>query len=301
MKKILIILFFIKNLSSVDAQQFLWTTQPSTTVKTIPLEQVVPEVMGFYENYQCYQDGTGFSKDGFIAQLQKNRAFYGMQPSELEAFKTNLMKIEKLVIYAFKTNSGKGSSITVMCIGKSTVDYVHFQNEYESNFIFTVDAEKFANWFYMVSGVKQQEESINTNSLPGSPTVLDVTSKTNDSPISDPYHTMVVTDAIVDDPQIKANFPGGDRAFLEYFKGEFVYSPSCLKQDVNLVVKLRFAVDEAGRISRIRVLDENLDCPDYTYETIRVLMKSPRWVPGQTNGRFLKSWREVTIALPIPE
>jgi hypothetical protein len=62
---------------------------------------------------------------------------------------------------------------------------------------------------------------------------------------------------------------------------------------------LRFAVDEAGRISRVQAIEETKSCPEFTSEAIRVLKKSPRWVPGQNNGKFLKSWREIPIKLSV--
>jgi len=39
--------------------------------------------------------------------------------------------------------------------------------------------------------------------------------------------------------------------------------------------------------------------PEYTKEAIRVLKNSPRWVPGQNNGKFVKSWRQIPIQLNI--
>lgn len=106
-------------------------------------------------------------------------------------------------------------------------------------------------------------------------------------------------DQIATNVQIKANFPGGDRAFIEYVEGEFQYPPRCFEEGINGYVKLLFAVDEAGRISRVQAIEETKSCPEFTVEAIRVLKKSPRWVPGQNNGKFLKSWREVPIRLTV--
>lgn len=99
--------------------------------------------------------------------------------------------------------------------------------------------------------------------------------------------------------QIKANFPGGDKAFVAYVEGEFQYPTRCMEEDINGSVVLRFAVDEAGRISRIQAIEETKSCPEFTQEAIRVLKRSPRWVPGQNNGKFLKSWREIPIRLSV--
>lgn len=99
--------------------------------------------------------------------------------------------------------------------------------------------------------------------------------------------------------EIKANFPGGEAAFRDYVAGEFVYPKRCHDEGINGSVMLRFIVDEAGRISRIQAIEETKSCPEFTTECIRVLQKSPRWVPGQNNGSFLKSWREIPFRLSI--
>jgi len=98
---------------------------------------------------------------------------------------------------------------------------------------------------------------------------------------------------------VKANFPGGEAAFRSYVEGEFQYPPRCYEEGINGAVLLRFAVDEAGRISRVQAIEETKSCPEFTTEAIRVLKKSPRWVPGQNNGTFLKSWREIPIKLAV--
>ena len=49
----------------------------------------------------------------------------------------------------------------------------------------------------------------------------------------------------------------------------------------------------------VQAIEETKSCPEFTTEAIRVLKKSPRWVPGQNNGTFLKSWREIPIKLSV--
>jgi protein TonB len=106
-------------------------------------------------------------------------------------------------------------------------------------------------------------------------------------------------DNIATNVQIKANYPGGEAAFRDYVAGEFIYPQRCQDEGINGSVMLRFAVDEAGRISRVQAIEETKSCPEFTSEAIRVLKKSPRWVPGQNNGKFLKSWREIPIKLSV--
>ena len=102
----------------------------------------------------------------------------------------------------------------------------------------------------------------------------------------------------LDRVDIRAEYPGGESAFRDYVKFEFQYPDRCRDMRIDGRVKLRFIVDNTGRISNIQVLEETKSCPEFTQEAIRVLASSKRWIPAQVNGRFTTSWRELPIVLP---
>lgn len=98
---------------------------------------------------------------------------------------------------------------------------------------------------------------------------------------------------------VKASFPGGEPAFREYVANEFQYPVRCQDEGINGSVVLRFVVDQSGRISKVSAIEETKSCPEFTEEAIRVLKRSPRWIPGQNKGRFVVSWREIPIRLTV--
>ena len=98
---------------------------------------------------------------------------------------------------------------------------------------------------------------------------------------------------------IRAEFPGGEQAFRDYVKYEFIYPIRCQDEGINGSVNLRFIVDKTGRISNIQVLEETKSCPEFTQEAIRVLKASKRWIPAQVNGNFTTAWRELPIKLAV--
>ena len=98
-------------------------------------------------------------------------------------------------------------------------------------------------------------------------------------------------------PNVKASFPGGETQFQKYVQSEIQYPISCHDQGVNEIVVLRFIVDSRGKISDIKVIEEAKTCPEFTTEAIRILQRSPRWVPGQVNGRFIRSLREINLEI----
>ncbi|MBS3913507.1 MAG: energy transducer TonB [Bacteroidetes bacterium] len=96
-----------------------------------------------------------------------------------------------------------------------------------------------------------------------------------------------------------ADFPGGEEAFIQYVTQNFQYPPRCWEEGINGYVMLRFVVDTRGAISQVTSLEGTPSCPEFTTEAIRVLKASPRWVPAQYNGKFVKAWRQIPIRLSV--
>lgn len=99
--------------------------------------------------------------------------------------------------------------------------------------------------------------------------------------------------------QIEASFPGGDEKFREFILNNFEYPERCRDENIEGYVKLKFVVDRTGRISRISAIEQTASCPEFTKEAIRVLQKSPLWIPAQNNGQFTTAWRELPIRLGL--
>lgn len=97
----------------------------------------------------------------------------------------------------------------------------------------------------------------------------------------------------------EALFPGGDAAFIQFIQDNFEYPPRCLEEGIGAVITMRFVVDVSGKISRIYCTDPSKSCPEFTDEAIRVLKRSPRWIPANNNGKFVTAWRSIPINLQI--
>ena len=96
---------------------------------------------------------------------------------------------------------------------------------------------------------------------------------------------------------IDATFIGGESKFFEYVRDNFNYPDRCLEEGIDGAVLLEFVVDVKGKISNVKAISETPACPEFTTEAIRVLKASPRWMPGQSNGTFVKSYRRIPIQL----
>ena len=98
----------------------------------------------------------------------------------------------------------------------------------------------------------------------------------------------------------KAKFPGGDEAFAAFIIKNFNYPTRCQAEGINGYVNLQFIVDEYGNVSNVQALDDTKSCPEFTDEAKRVI-KLSKWIPGNTNGTFFKSYRTIPIILNITD
>lgn len=106
---------------------------------------------------------------------------------------------------------------------------------------------------------------------------------------------------IVEYPNVKAKFPGGEEQFRDYLNSNIEYPTRCLDEGITAVITLSFVVDLQGQISQIKVVKANGSCPEFTQEAIRLIKKSPRWIPGQLAGKYVKSRQEVKVEFLLAE
>ncbi len=99
-----------------------------------------------------------------------------------------------------------------------------------------------------------------------------------------------VTGAIV---QTNAEFPGGIDPFYTFFGKEFK-TPENVNAK-NLKIRISFAVEKNGSLSYIESVPE----VDKTIEQeiIRVLSLSPKWQPGESNGKKIRMQYSLPIVL----
>lgn len=145
MKKSQILLCFLFFNSFVFGQQILWTTIENSSSKYIAKENVANEVLSFYNHYQFYNDGSGYTKSNFLNAIEK----YGDKSEKWNSFKQTIMKIENLTAFAIRSNTGYGSIVLVICVTKDNVNFVSFSNNYEegSQMAKGIDENEFSNWF----------------------------------------------------------------------------------------------------------------------------------------------------------
>lgn len=135
------------------SQQHLWTTEmdgniKDSDLKTISKEEVVNEITNYYNIYQYYYDGSGFTTTSFKKKVGK----YNINKNvSMEFEQSNTPRA-----IAFKDNDGYGSFVTVLFFNKKNIDAIVFSNDNSLGSNSTSDRVEFTNlinsfWPYGVS------------------------------------------------------------------------------------------------------------------------------------------------------
>lgn len=101
------------------------------------------------------------------------------------------------------------------------------------------------------------------------------------------------------DPSEKeAIFNGGARAWLNFLGNKFNPPDRGVKLGISGTVKIYFVVNSDGSIYSPRIYRS----VEYSYdnEAIRLILKSPKWVPAEKAGKKLKAYRIQPITFSSP-
>lgn len=128
--------------SSVNGQQFLWTTNkkglyPNSEIKVISKDDVLKKLLDYYELYKYYYDLTGFTKNGFYREIENSSWFSQNNNKDWDKFKNSISDINDLTITGMKNNTLEGSEITILVINKDNFEVISFSNKIYKGFIST--------------------------------------------------------------------------------------------------------------------------------------------------------------------
>lgn len=94
--------------------------------------------------------------------------------------------------------------------------------------------------------------------------------------------------------EVKPDFPGGINKFYSYVSNNFKFE----EEGVSGRVFVTFVVEKDGSLTDIKVVR------DIGFgsgaEAIRVLKKSPRWIPGEQNGKKVRVLYSLPISIQAP-
>lgn len=99
-------------------------------------------------------------------------------------------------------------------------------------------------------------------------------------------------DSVFTSTLIPAQFPGGMNAWVQFLQtninaklGQKYVNIPKNETSASQVAKVSFLVDTTGAVTEVKVDNEDEVHPKLVAEAIRVISKSPAWIPATMNGK----------------
>lgn len=89
-------------------------------------------------------------------------------------------------------------------------------------------------------------------------------------------------------------FPGGQKAMMQYIIDSLVYPKAALEIGIQAKVVVQFVIDETGKVGNVKVISKPMGW-GLDQEAIRIVESMPNWTPGKQRGKAVK----VRYVLPI--
>ena len=97
--------------------------------------------------------------------------------------------------------------------------------------------------------------------------------------------------------EIESEFKGGITAWGNYLSKNFRYPKTAIKKKIQGTVIIQFIVDKDGKVTDVLVVKSvefSLD-----QEALRIIRRSPDWIPAEQNGKKVKSYKKQPIVFSL--
>lgn len=108
-----------------------------------------------------------------------------------------------------------------------------------------------------------------------------------------PLDEEVEDDSIINFPDKKPKFPGGDIGLRKYLSRNVKYPNIARENGLEEKIYIRFCVTKEGKVERVSVLRGAE--PILYKEAMRAIKLLPKWKPGEKNGKKVNVWYTVPI------
>lgn len=92
-------------------------------------------------------------------------------------------------------------------------------------------------------------------------------------------------------------FPGGEKALMEYIHKNLRYPPVAMENNIQGRVIIQFVVTKTGKIGEVKVARSK--DPDLDKEAVRVVKSLPDFIPGKMNGQSVNVWYTLPITFKL--
>ncbi len=107
----------------------------------------------------------------------------------------------------------------------------------------------------------------------------------------------VVTEEVVDVPDVEASFPGGSPS--AWFAKNIIYPEIAQENGDEGTVLVTFVVEKDGRLTSVAIPKGRGQTPELDAEAIKKVRMMPNWTPGQNNGNACRSKFQVKVVFKL--
>ena len=89
--------------------------------------------------------------------------------------------------------------------------------------------------------------------------------------------------------EVESSFAGGPKGWAQYLNKNFTYPQRAQSAKVSGKIVLQFIVDQTGKVEEPEIFKS----AEYSLdeEALRIIQRSPAWLPASKDGKLLKSWK----------
>jgi len=98
-------------------------------------------------------------------------------------------------------------------------------------------------------------------------------------------------------PEVKAEYPGGEKALLQWLHDNTNYPSDALENNKSGLVVVEFVVRGDGSISDVKIIKNVY--PSLDNEAIRVVKAMGKWKPAKSGGREVPSYFTLPITFEL--
>ncbi len=102
---------------------------------------------------------------------------------------------------------------------------------------------------------------------------------------------LIKPDSVYEQVDVKASFKGGREAWVKFLANKLDYPAYAIRHRIEGLVLVKFVVEEDGTI---KDAEAKWGPEELHQEAIRVVEKSPKWIPAQKDGKNVKSFMAQT-------
>lgn len=115
--------------------------------------------------------------------------------------------------------------------------------------------------------------------------------------------TVAVKDAdgIYSRTDVMPMFPGGEAALQKFVEDNIEYPEAAIQQGAEGDIRVAFVVNEKGKVTNVKAIDNNNTEYGMKEEAIAVMNKMPAWTPGTVKGKHVKTRMQLPISFQIVE